>query len=96
VLVVETELPPRALLDLLLAVEARFGRDRATVPAQGPRTLDLDLLVYGEQEIDEPGLRVPHPRLDVRTFVLRPLAEVEPDLVVPGKGPILALVARLH
>ena len=95
-LVLETELPARALLDLLLAVEARFGRDRAAVPAQGPRTIDLDLLVYGEQEIDEPGLRVPHPRLHERAFVLRPLAEVEPDLVVPGKGPILALVARLH
>ena len=96
VLALETELPPRALLDLLLDVEARFGRDRAAVPAQGARTLDLDLLVYGEQEIDEPGLRVPHPRLHERAFVLRPLAEVEPDLIVPGKGPILALLARLH
>jgi len=84
------------LLDLLLAVEARFGRDRTAVPAQGTRTLDLDLLVYGEQEVDEPGLQGPPPRLHERAFVLRPLAEVEPDLVVPGKGPILALVARLH
>ena len=89
-------MPPRGLLDLLLAVEARFGRDRASVPAQGPRTLDLDLLLYGEEEIDEPGLRIPHPRLAERAFVLRPLAELEPDLVVPGKGPILALLARLH
>jgi 2-amino-4-hydroxy-6-hydroxymethyldihydropteridine diphosphokinase len=96
VLALETELPPRALLGLLIAVEARFGRDRAAVPARGPRTLDLDLLVYGEEEIDEPGLRVPHPRLHERAFVLRPLAEVEPDLIVPGKGPIRALVARLH
>ena len=95
-LALETELPPRELLDLLLAVEARFGRDRTAVPAQGPRTLDLDLLVYGEEEIDEPGLRVPHPRLHERAFVLRPLAEVEPELVVPGKGPILGLLARLH
>ena len=95
-LAIETELPPRELLDLLLAVEARFGRDRTAVPAQGPRTLDLDLLVYGEEEIDEPGLRVPHPRLHERAFVLRPLAEVEPELVVPGKGPILGLLARLH
>jgi len=95
-LAIETELPPRELLDLLLAVEARFGRDRTAVPAQGPRTLDLDLLVYGEEEVDEPGLRVPHPRLHERAFVLRPLAEVEPELVVPGKGPILGLLARLH
>ena len=96
VLALETELPARKLLELLLAVEARFGRDRSAVPAQGPRTLDLDLLVYGEEEIDEPGLRVPHPRLHERAFVLRPLAEVEPELVVPGRGPILGLLARLH
>src|SRR5437762_437625 len=96
VAVLETGVPPRGLLDLLLAVEARFGRDRASVPAQGPRTLDLDLLLYGDEEIDEPGLRIPHPRLAERAFVLRPLAELEPDLVVPGKGPILALLARLH
>ena len=95
-LALETELPARELLELLLAVEARFGRDRSAVQAQGPRTLDLDLLVYGEEEIDEPGLRVPHPRLHERAFVLRPLAELEQDLVVPGKGPILALLARLH
>jgi 2-amino-4-hydroxy-6-hydroxymethyldihydropteridine diphosphokinase len=96
VAVLETALPPRVLLDLLLDVEARFGRDRASVPAQGPRTLDLDLLLYGDEEIDEPGLRIPHPRLAERAFVLRPLAELEPDLVVPGKGPIPALLARLH
>jgi len=92
----ETTRGPRELLGLLLAVEARFGRDRSAVPAQGPRTLDLDLLVYGDEEIDEPGLRVPHPRLGERAFVLEPLAELEPGLVVPGKGPIRALLARLH
>jgi 2-amino-4-hydroxy-6-hydroxymethyldihydropteridine diphosphokinase len=92
----ETTHGPRELLGLLLAVEARFGRDRSAVPAQGPRTLDLDLLVYGDEEIDEPGLRVPHPRLGERAFVLAPLAELEPGLVVPGKGPIPALLARLH
>lgn len=96
VVALETGLPPRALLDLLLAVEARLGRDRSAVPAQGPRTIDLDLLLYGNEEIDEPGLRIPHPRLAERAFVLGPLAEVEPDLVVPGKGSILALLARLH
>jgi 2-amino-4-hydroxy-6-hydroxymethyldihydropteridine diphosphokinase len=95
-LALETDLPPRELLELLLGVEARFGRDRTAVPAQGPRTLDLDLLVYGEEELDEPGLRIPHPRLHERAFVLCPLAEVQPDLVVPGSGPIQALLARLH
>jgi 2-amino-4-hydroxy-6-hydroxymethyldihydropteridine diphosphokinase len=92
----DTGLGARTLLDLLLAVEARFGRDRASVPAQGPRTLDLDLLLYGDAEIDEPGLRVPHPRLHERAFVLEPLAELAPALDVPGKGPIQTLLAGLH
>jgi 2-amino-4-hydroxy-6-hydroxymethyldihydropteridine diphosphokinase len=92
----DTELPARRLLDLLLQVEARFGRDRAAVPAQGPRTLDLDLLLYGDAEIDEPGLTVPHPRLHERAFVLAPLAEVAPGLNIPGKGSIQTLLAGLH
>jgi 2-amino-4-hydroxy-6-hydroxymethyldihydropteridine diphosphokinase len=92
----ETGWSARALLDLLLAVEARFGRDRAAAPAQGPRTLDLDLLLYGDEEIDEPGLRVPHPRLHERAFVLGPLAELEPGLEVPGKGSIQTLLGGLH
>jgi len=92
----ETELPPRALLDLLLAVERRFGRRREGVPPGGPRTLDLDLLLYGAAEIDEPGLRIPHPRLGERAFVLAPLAEVAPGLEVPGQGPVEALLAGLH
>jgi len=92
----DTELPPRALLDLLLAVERRFGRRREGVPRQGPRTLDLDLLLYGEADIDEPGLRIPHPRLHERAFVLRPLAELAPGLEVPGRGPVEALLAGLH
>jgi 2-amino-4-hydroxy-6-hydroxymethyldihydropteridine diphosphokinase len=92
----DTELPARALLELLLAVEARFGRDRASVPAQGPRTLDLDLLLYGDARIDEPGLHVPHPRLHERAFVLEPLAQLSPDLDVPGKGEIQTLLAGLH
>ncbi|HET8893403.1 MAG TPA: 2-amino-4-hydroxy-6-hydroxymethyldihydropteridine diphosphokinase [Gaiellaceae bacterium] len=96
VVALETELPARELLDLLLAVEQRFGRVREGVPAQGPRTLDLDLLLYGDAQIDEPGLRVPHPRLHERSFVLEPLADVAPGLEVPGKGPIQALLARVH
>ena len=92
----ETTLPARELLELLLEVEARFGRRREDVPAQGPRTLDLDLLLYGSEEIDEPGLTIPHPRLHERRFVLEPLAELDPSLEVPGKGKIQTLLAELH
>jgi 2-amino-4-hydroxy-6-hydroxymethyldihydropteridine diphosphokinase len=92
----DTELPARNLLDVLLQVEQRFGRRRDASLPQGPRTLDLDLLLYGDAEIDEPGLRVPHPRLHEREFVLGPLAEIAPGLEVPGKGPVQTLLARLH
>ena len=92
----ETELSARDLLGLLLEVERRFGRRREAVPPQGPRTLDLDLLLYGEAEIDEPGLHVPHPRLHERGFVLGPLGELAPGLEVPGLGRVEALFARLH
>jgi 2-amino-4-hydroxy-6-hydroxymethyldihydropteridine diphosphokinase len=91
----ETGLPPRALLVALLELELAFGRDRSTVPAQGPRTLDLDLLLYGQEQIDEPDLQVPHPRLHERPFVLEPLAELDPALEVPGKGSIQTLLAKL-
>ena len=93
---VETSLPARGLLDLLLAVERRFGRAREGVPPQGPRTLDLDLLLYGNAVLDEPGLRIPHPRLHERAFVLVPLAELDPSLEVPGIGDIQSLLAGLH
>ena len=92
----ETSLPPQELLDLLLAVERRFGRSREGVPPQGPRTLDLDLLLYGTARIEEPGLRIPHPRLHERRFVLEPLAELDASLEVPGKGEIQTLLAELH
>jgi 2-amino-4-hydroxy-6-hydroxymethyldihydropteridine diphosphokinase len=92
----ETTLSPRELLDLLLAVERRFGRAREGVPPQGPRTLDLDLLLYGDARIEAPGLRIPHPRLHERRFVLEPLAELDPSLEVPGKGEIQTLLAELH
>jgi 2-amino-4-hydroxy-6-hydroxymethyldihydropteridine diphosphokinase len=94
--VLETGLEARSLLGLLLAIEARFGRDRAAAPPQGPRTLDLDLLLYGNAEIDEEGLRIPHPRLHERAFVLEPLREVAPGLEVPGMGSVEAILARLH
>jgi 2-amino-4-hydroxy-6-hydroxymethyldihydropteridine diphosphokinase len=91
----ETELSARQLLDALMDLERRFGRDRTAYPPQGPRTLDLDLLLYGGETIAEPGLEVPHPRLHERRFVLEPLADLAPVLEVPGKGPVETLLARL-
>jgi len=91
----ETDLDARALLSLLLEVERRFGRSRQGVPRYGPRTLDLDLVLYGAEEIDEPGLQVPHPRLHERPFVLGPLAEIAPGLEVPGKAEVETLLARV-
>ena len=81
---VETRLAPRALLEGLLAIEQRHGRVRTI--ANGPRTLDLDIILYGGAVIDEPGLKVPHPRAHERAFVLDPLVEVWPDAVIPGRG----------
>jgi len=92
---VETTLTPRQLLDLLLDVERRLGRVRGAGPRFGPRTIDLDLLLYGDEIVDEPGLQVPHPRLHERRFALEPLAELEPALEIPGHGPIQALLAGL-
>ncbi len=89
----DATLGARELLGRLLAVEQRFGRVR--VPGEhGPRTLDLDLLLYGNATIDEPGLAVPHPRLHERRFVLEPLAELAPGLVVPGRGSVESLLAE--
>lgn len=92
---VETELRARELLASLLAVERALGREREAGPRWGPRTIDVDLLLYGEQTIDEPGLTVPHPRLHERRFVLEPLAELAPALEVPGLGAVQALLAAL-
>jgi 2-amino-4-hydroxy-6-hydroxymethyldihydropteridine diphosphokinase len=92
---VETTLSARALLGVLLELERAFGRDRSSGPPMGPRTLDLDLLLYGDATIDEPLLEVPHPRLHERRFVLEPLAELDPDLEVPGQGSVQALLSKL-
>jgi 2-amino-4-hydroxy-6-hydroxymethyldihydropteridine diphosphokinase len=92
---VDTELSPRALLELLLSIERELGRTRDG-PRFGPRTIDLDLLLYGEEVVDQPGLTVPHPRLHERRFALEPLAELDPDLAVPGRGPVQALLAGLQ
>jgi 2-amino-4-hydroxy-6-hydroxymethyldihydropteridine diphosphokinase len=91
---VGTDLPPRALLDRLLGIELELGRLRDG-PRFGPRTIDLDLLLYGDLVVDEPGLTVPHPRLHERLFALEPLAELDPGLVVPGRGALGALIAAL-
>jgi 2-amino-4-hydroxy-6-hydroxymethyldihydropteridine diphosphokinase len=87
---------PRELLDLLLEIERDLGRVRGEGPRYGPRTIDLDLLLYGDETIDEDALEVPHPRLHERRFVLEPLAELDPGLVVPGRGPVSALLAELE
>ena len=84
----ETSLSPRELLERLLDVERSLGRDRAVEERWGPRTLDLDLLLYGGETIDEPGLEVPHPRLAERAFVLEPLLELDPDLRLPDGRPL--------
>jgi 2-amino-4-hydroxy-6-hydroxymethyldihydropteridine diphosphokinase len=91
----DTSLDARELLDRLLALEQRFGRVRIS-GEHGARTLDLDLLLYGEETIDEPGLTVPHPRLHERRFVLEPLVELAPGLVVPGRGTVESLLTGVH
>lgn len=91
---IDTSLGPQLLLETLLALEKRFGRERSTRNAA--RTLDLDLLMYGDQCIDRHGLLIPHPRMHERAFVLRPLLEIAPDLVVPGKGRVYDLLARVN
>ena len=89
----ETSLGPRELLARLLAVENRLRRVRGE--RWGPRTIDLDLLLYGVETIEEPGLTVPHPRLHERRFALEPLVDLDPALEIPGLGPISTLLAKL-
>lgn len=91
---VETRLAPRELLTALQAIEARHGRVRGAV-RWAPRTLDLDLLLYGDRIIESADLRVPHPRMGERAFVLRPLHDIAPDLEVPGRGPVATLLASV-
>jgi len=90
---VDTELAPRELLELLLAVERKLGRVRAEGPRYGPRAIDLDLLLYGDQVVDEPGLTVPHPRLAERRFALEPLHELDPDLRLPDGRAVRELLS---
>jgi 2-amino-4-hydroxy-6-hydroxymethyldihydropteridine diphosphokinase len=93
VVAVETTLSPRALLDVLLEVERSLGRVRAE--RWGPRVVDLDLLVYSDVVLEEPGLHVPHPRLHERRFALEPLAELDPDLEIPGHGRVSDALSAL-
>ena len=93
VALIESALPARELLDRLLQIERDLGRERRE--RWGPRTIDLDLLLYGDEVIDDDGLTVPHPRLHERRFVLEPLAELAPTLVVPSLGPVEDLLAEL-
>lgn len=90
VVALETDLAPRELLHALLEIEREFGRDRAAAIANGPRTLDLDILLYGNEIIHEPGLEIPHPRLAERAFVLVPLNEIAPHARDPRTGASMA------
>lgn len=90
---VETELGPRELLELLLRIEQELGRVRGEGPRFGPRAIDLDLLLYGDWVVDEPGLTVPHPRLAERRFALEPLHELDRDLALPDGRRVEDLLA---
>jgi 2-amino-4-hydroxy-6-hydroxymethyldihydropteridine diphosphokinase len=92
----ETGLAPEALLDQLLALERSHGRERLDGERWGPRTLDLDVLLYGDAVIDSPRLRVPHPHLHERAFALLPLAEIAPQALIPGHGTVQAALAPLE
>ncbi len=90
-----TQLGARELLAALQAIERSAGRKRGVGPRWGPRVLDLDLLTYGQRRIDEPGLTVPHPGIAERNFVLLPLLEVAPGLLIPGLAPLAELAASI-
>lgn len=95
VLEIDTGLAPEALLESLLAIERAHGRDRSAGPRWGPRPLDCDILLYDDVKMDTDQLQVPHPRMAERAFVLIPLAEIAPDLTIPGLGALMPLVHRI-
>lgn len=90
-ILIDTDLDPHALLYTLQKIETKLGRNRAKEAHWGPRTLDLDIIAYGDERIDQPGLTIPHPRLFERAFVLVPLAEIAPDQAIGGRTPRQAL-----
>ena len=94
-ILLETRRDPRALLARLLEIERELGRTRDG-HRYGPRTIDLDLLLYDDRTIDEQGLQVPHPRLHERTFALEPLLDLDPALEIPGRGRVSDLLAGLQ
>ena len=89
---IETALTPQALLQALLQIEHRHGRERTFRNA--PRTLDLDVLLYGDMQLHEHGLTIPHPQMHLRAFVLKPLLEIAPDVPIPGMGQAKAALDR--
>jgi 2-amino-4-hydroxy-6-hydroxymethyldihydropteridine diphosphokinase len=91
----ETGVAPRELLERLLEIERELGRVREG-PRYGPRTIDLDLLLYGDEVVEEPGLTVPHPRLAERLFVLESLFDLDAGVLVPGRGSVEALIRGLQ
>lgn len=91
---IETPLTPQALLQALLQIEHRHGRERTFRNA--PRTLDLDVLLYGDVQLHEHGLTIPHPQMHLRAFVLKPLLEIAPDMVIPGIGHGDAELKKCH
>lgn len=96
VVALETDLDAHQLLDSLMSIEKEFGRNRADTVPNGPRTLDLDILLFGDSVIDEPGLHIPHPRIAERAFVLVPLNEIAPEAIDPRSGATLTkLLQRL-
>ena len=90
---IDTELAPLELLAALQAIELAHGRERPYRNA--PRTLDLDILMYADEQMDTPALQLPHPRMHERAFVLAPLLEIAPGIVIPGHGPARALMAAV-
>jgi 2-amino-4-hydroxy-6-hydroxymethyldihydropteridine diphosphokinase len=92
---IETALAPQALLQTLLDIERGLGRIREDTPRWGPRVIDLDLLLYDDRIIDEDGLRVPHPHLHERAFVLLPLNELGPERIIPGHATVAELLDRI-
>lgn len=95
VLVLESSLPARLLLERAHVIEVALGRDRATEPHWGPRTIDIDLLAVGDREQSDADLALPHPRAHERAFVLLPWSEADPDAVLPGAGPVADLAAAI-